>query len=176
MRNGKVFYEEQANQCSFHTLPSGDVVGEGIEVTLNTPLEPIGSRVCVYRNPDCVRNGVQGQLGFGFNVADGGAFLPAWDLSEATTISMDFGQALTAMKKGYPVCRKGWNGKDLYVLYNESKALTTTRHGIRYDGQPYMVIYHTPSHLDKATSGTANTWVPSVSDVHATDWQLYSPE
>ena len=30
---------------------------------------------------------------------------------------MDFGWALTKIKLGERVCRKGWNGKDMFVYY-----------------------------------------------------------
>lgn len=41
-------------------------------------------RFCIvycYRNPDC-----NNELGIGFNVADGGAWLPLWDISEDSVI------------------------------------------------------------------------------------------
>lgn len=73
-------------------------------------------------------------------------------------LSFDFGVALEYIKNGIKVCRKGWNGKGLYVKlekggdYEFSEIL------------PYFVI--------KNTSNSFNTWVPSVSDLMADDWMI----
>jgi len=73
-------------------------------------------------------------------------------------LSFDFGVALEYIKQGINVCRKGWNGKGLYVKlekggdYEFSEIL------------PYFVI--------KNTSNSFNTWVPSVSDLMADDWTI----
>lgn len=72
--------------------------------------------------------------------------------------TFNFGEALKYLKRGLKVCRKGWNGKGLYVKlekggdYEFSEIL------------PYFVI--------KNTSNSFNTWVPSVSDLMADDWTI----
>lgn len=77
---------------------------------------------------------------------------------DANGLSFDFGIALEYIKKGHKVCRRGWNGKGLYVKlekggdYEFSEIL------------PYFVI--------KNTSNSFNTWVPSVSDLMADDWMI----
>jgi len=88
----------------------------------------------------------------------------------------NFGTALTALKSGMHVARKGWNGKGLEIIYrkgypdgipcNES---TAEAYGLNVGDlfycQPYFQINHKPSH-------TVNTWVPSISDILAEDWAI----
>ena len=69
---------------------------------------------------------------------------------------MNFGQALELLKQGKPVCRIGWNGKNLYVELVEGKDHADSKI------ESFFVIYN--------GRGTYNTWVPSVSDVLANDW------
>lgn len=70
---------------------------------------------------------------------------------------MNFGQALEALKTGKKLAREGWNGKGLCVQL---------KNGSDYgflELRPFFVIKN-----DK----TFNTWVPSVSDVLAEDWEV----
>ena len=72
---------------------------------------------------------------------------------------MNFGQALEELKLGRKVAREGWNGKGVYIQmntggnYNESSKI-----------MPFFVI--------KNVQNSFNTWVPSVSDCLAEDWQI----
>lgn len=71
---------------------------------------------------------------------------------------MDFGKALEVLKNNKKVARSGWNGKGLYVQINK---------GGDYDFSellPFFVI--------KNTLNLFNTWVPSVSDIMAEDWEV----
>ena len=96
--------------------------------------------------------------------------------------NLDFGTAIHLLEHGFLVQRKGWNGKGLYVikqvpakigeeiipkmqsLPDQGKAvvLANTKH-IDYTSQ--CLIYN-------SETGRAYSWVPSISDVFATDWQL----
>lgn len=82
---------------------------------------------------------------------------------------MDFGQALASLKEGYKVARKGWNGKGLFVYYvpggtypSQTNAAKSIGEYVTYE--PYLAI--------KNAKGTINTWVPSVSDCLAEDWEV----
>lgn len=87
----------------------------------------------------------------------------------------DFSWALPLLKDGLKLRRKGWNGKDLVVAlqpgYDKVKANKHTRHvfdlrvGTELTVMPYFQI------LNRQT-GEVNTWVPSVSDLLAEDWEV----
>lgn len=82
---------------------------------------------------------------------------------------MPFGLAIEAMKLGYKVARVGWNGKGMFTYWvpgGDFKALTDTAKSIgvtvRYN--PYFAI--------KTVNDTISTWVPSINDALAEDWQI----
>lgn len=66
---------------------------------------------------------------------------------------MNFGETLELLKHGGIVSRKGWNGKGMYVcLIPATEELNS-----------HFII--------KNVNGTKSTWVPSVNDCLAEDWQ-----
>jgi hypothetical protein len=69
----------------------------------------------------------------------------------------NFELALTVMKQGKKVARRGWNGKGLFTsvqLPDENSKM----------GNPYLYIDA------KALGGRCNPWVPSQTDLFAEDW------
>lgn len=95
---------------------------------------------------------------------------------------MNFERALPLLKEGFAIRRSGWNGKGLMVfkqvpahitseiipkmqsLPEEAKRLILAHTGfIDYTNQ--CLIYD-------SNIGEANSWVPSISDVFANDWEL----
>lgn len=74
---------------------------------------------------------------------------------------MSFEKALTLLKTGHVLQRQGWNGKGLYVRMVVDSTITVGEQQVNV--QPYFVIVN--------SSKTVNTWVPSVSDIVANDWQ-----
>lgn len=81
-----------------------------------------------------------------------------------------FDYALSALKDGKKVARTGWNGKGMYVYYvpgAEYEACTKTARkefGNKVPYEPYFAI--------KNVKGTISTWVPSINDCLAEDWEL----
>ena len=71
---------------------------------------------------------------------------------------MNFGQALEALKNGEKVARKGWNGKGMYVKLDK--------------GGDYEFSELYPFFVIKNILNSFNTWVPSVSDILAEDWEV----
>jgi hypothetical protein len=67
---------------------------------------------------------------------------------------MDFSEGLHYLKKGYKISREGWNGKGMYVFLNRNIE----------DIEPFFVI--------RTVDKIYNTWVPSISDLLAGDWEL----
>ncbi|MDB3560351.1 DUF2829 domain-containing protein [Clostridioides difficile] len=72
--------------------------------------------------------------------------------------TMGFDEALKYLKKGYKVARTGWNGKGMYVQMDK---------GGDYE---FSEIY--PFFVIKNILNSFNTWVLSVSDLLANDWEV----
>lgn len=70
---------------------------------------------------------------------------------------MDFGDALLALKAGFRVARRGWNGKGMYI-----ELQVPDRHSKMQ--RPY--IYMSP------VDGAFVPWVASQSDLLANDWTV----
>lgn len=71
---------------------------------------------------------------------------------------MDFSEALNYLKHDGKLKRKGWNGKNLFVKSYKSDVC----------GDMFIIV-------DTETN-VINSWVPSVSDLYAEDWEFYEGE
>ena len=69
--------------------------------------------------------------------------------------NMDFGWALKALNNGWPVARKGWNGKGMHIALQKPDENSKVR-------SPY--IYMSP------VGGDLVPWTASQSDLLAEDW------
>lgn len=95
----------------------------------------------------------------------------------------NFGQAIEYLKDGKCLRRIGWNGKGLFVC----KQIPCTLEGLIIDkvqslpgsckeilrareGVP--TIKYTNQMLIINPDGRADSWVPSVSDIFAEDWEI----
>ena len=89
--------------------------------------------------------------------------------------NLTFGLAIEAMKKGYKVARKGWNGKGMFVVYQKGypqgiscNKQTAEAWGINegdlFRCEPYFQI--------KMVNGSHAMWVPSINDCLAEDWMV----
>ena len=82
----------------------------------------------------------------------------------------DFGVALTHLKQGSRIVRKGWNGKGMFVyLVPAASYPVQTGAAKAYFGEGSMVPYNAYMAI-KNVDGTVSTWVPSVNDCLAEDW------
>ncbi len=83
--------------------------------------------------------------------------------------NLDFGCAIDAMKSGYRVARSGWNGNGMFAYYVEGGAYPSQMKAIEgiFEGN---VIPYRPYLALKTAQDDVATWVPSVSDILATDW------
>lgn len=90
-------------------------------------------------------------------------------------VTVSFGGALEAMKKGSRVFRIGWNGKGMFVVLQ--KGYPTGIHcneqtaeawglaeGELFKCEPYMQI--------RMANGSHSMWVPSVNDCLSDDWVI----
>lgn len=87
---------------------------------------------------------------------------------------MDFGEALTALKDGKRVTRTGWNGADMWIVYQKGypdgiaiNANTAQATGIEQGTvcrfRPYLMMF--------TAQGDFVPWVASQTDVLADDWE-----
>ena len=87
-----------------------------------------------------------------------------------STESMTFGLAIEAMKKGFRVSRKGWNGKSQFIELATSISYMTT------DGALCNPCHDNIGNKAIAfvgTSGTQLGWLASQADMLADDWQVF---
>lgn len=85
----------------------------------------------------------------------------------------DIGWAVRKMHENNRVCRKGWNGKDMFLFLVPGSTFKVSRPpllGIFPEGR--SVDYH--AHVDmKTVSEEIVPWLCSQTDLLATDWELY---
>lgn len=85
---------------------------------------------------------------------------------------MDFSKALEAVKAGKRIQRAGWNGKGMFVYYVPAAAYPAqTGVAKAYFGESALVPYAAYLAI-KNVNETVSTWVPSINDVLADDWQV----
>lgn len=89
--------------------------------------------------------------------------------------NMTFGIALEMFKKGFRVARKGWNGKEMFVVFQKGypdgipcNKQTAEAWGISegdlFKCNPYLQI--------RCVDGSHSMWVPSINDCLAEDWVI----
>ncbi|WP_455636827.1 DUF2829 domain-containing protein [Parabacteroides sp.] len=95
---------------------------------------------------------------------------------------MSFGMAIEALKFGLAIRRKGWNGKGLFVVKQipahiteeiipKMQSLPQSAKDIIMSRENKVIDY-TSQMLIINPDGRADSWVPSVSDVFAEDWEI----
>lgn len=95
---------------------------------------------------------------------------------------MNFGDAIEALKRGRAIRRKGWNGKNLFVFKLEPLRIDPDI-VVKMKTVPHLVknvIAKGDGHIDyenrciiyNENTGRADSWVPSVSDMFAEDWEI----
>jgi Protein of unknown function (DUF2829) len=84
--------------------------------------------------------------------------------------TLNFSEALEAIKAGKLVSRAGWNGKNMFVFIVPGSTFTVTRPpllGIYPEGT--TVTYH--AHIDmKTADNKVVPWLASQTDILAEDW------
>lgn len=95
---------------------------------------------------------------------------------------ISFGSAIAMLKSGFAIRRSGWNGKNMFVIkqvptYIESdvipnmQSLPQSAKDLILGGKGY-IIYTNQCLIYNDNTGQADSWVPSISDVFADDWEL----
>lgn len=95
---------------------------------------------------------------------------------------MCFGDAIEVLKQGGAIRRKGWNGKGLFVIKQvpahiesdvipKMQSLPQSAKDIILNGKGF-IDYTSQCLIYNENTGRADSWVPSISDVFAEDWEI----
>ena len=95
---------------------------------------------------------------------------------------MDFSNAIKALKFGKAIRRKGWNGKGLFVVKQvpahiesdiipKMQSLPLSAKDLILAGKGF-IDYTSQCLIYNENNGRADSWVPSISDVFAEDWEI----
>ena len=90
---------------------------------------------------------------------------------------MDFGTALLALKQGYKVARKGWNGKGMWLILVPGQKAVQLKEGTPYHAALGPVETEILPHIDMWTTNAEGRramlpgWLASQSDMLAEDWE-----
>lgn len=96
--------------------------------------------------------------------------------------SVNFGGAISLLKAGLAVRRKGWNGKGLFIVKQIPSHITgdivSKMQSLPQSAKNILMSRENP-HIDYTNQmliinpdGRADSWVPSSSDVFAEDWEV----
>jgi len=89
------------------------------------------------------------------------------DAAYRPTDGMSFGLAIEALKKGLPVARTGWNGKGLWLTYEQPQGnMTLPFIAINYPGFPASET------APKSHISASVPWLASQTDMLADDWNV----
>lgn len=105
---------------------------------------------------------------------------------EAPLHQMTFGDAIEVLRQGGAVRRRGWNGKGLFIIkqvpaYIEKdiipkmQSLPKSAKNLILKGKG-VINYTNQCLIYNEDTGRADSWVPSISDVFADDWEIVTLE
>ena len=109
-------------------------------------------------------------------------FEKTYDKSSDLSYAMDFGDAIEVLKQGGAIRRKGWNGKGLFVIKQvpshieseiipKMQSLPQSAKDLILKGKGF-IDYTSQCLIYNENTGRADSWVPSISDVFAEDWEI----
>lgn len=101
---------------------------------------------------------------------------------EGSYTDFSFGVAVNLLKRGFAVRRQGWNGKNMFVVkqvpaHIESdvipnmQSLPKSAKDLILNGKGF-IDYTSQCLIYNGNTGRADSWVPSISDVFADDWEI----
>jgi len=96
--------------------------------------------------------------------------------------SLDFGDAIKVLKQGAAIRRKGWNGKGLFVIKQvpahiekniipNMQSLPKSAKDLILNGKGF-IDYTSQCLIYNESTGRADSWVPSISDMFSEDWEI----
>lgn len=98
------------------------------------------------------------------------------------SFTMGFGDAIEVLKQGGVIRRSGWNGKGLMVfkqvpahiesdIIPKMQSLPQSAKDLIMKGKGF-IDYTSQCLIYNEDTGRADSWVPSISDVFAEDWEI----
>lgn len=101
---------------------------------------------------------------------------------EAPLHQMSFGDAIEVLKQSGVIRRRGWNGKGLMVfkqvparigseIIPKMQSLPKSAKDLILKGKGF-IDYTSQCLIYNENTGRADSWVPSISDVFAEDWEI----
>ena len=95
---------------------------------------------------------------------------------------VSFGSAIALLKSGFALRRSGWNGKNMFVIKQvpahiesdiipKMPSLPQPAKDLILKGKGF-IDYTSQCLIYNGNTGRADSWVPSISDVFADDWEL----
>ncbi len=103
--------------------------------------------------------------------------LDVFEKAYRTVENMDFGGAILALKMGYKVARKGWNGKGMWLILVPGTPNITPAPGTPYHKHGIESCEILP-HIDMWTTNSEGRramlcgWLASQTDMLSTDWVI----
>lgn len=108
-------------------------------------------------------------------------FEKTYDKADDSSV-MSFGDAIEVLKQGGVVRRSGWNGKGLMVfkqvpahiesdIIPKMQSLPQSAKDLILKGKGF-IDYTSQCLIYNENTGRADSWVPSISDVFAEDWEI----
>ena len=85
---------------------------------------------------------------------------------------MDLGQAVTALKQGYKVARKGWNGKDMYLFLIGTDMTQPGIGGWTYTNGVNDNFALLPFIAMKTVDDKVVPWLANQTDILVEDWEM----
>lgn len=88
---------------------------------------------------------------------------------------LDFSHALLACKQGCKIQRRGWNGKDMYIVYQKAypEGIPINKNTAEATGIPEGTICRfLPYLMMKTADGAFVPWLISQTDALAEDWTV----
>ena len=94
---------------------------------------------------------------------------------------MNFGKAIEALKEGKLVTRDGWNGKGMFVMKQIPAEIgldiIPRMQSVQQSAKDILIDRGTTLKYENQMliiklDGTADSWVPSSSDILAEDWVI----
>lgn len=110
------------------------------------------------------------------------SFEEAYRMVDDERKSMSFGDAIEVLKQGGAIRRTGWNGKGLFVIKQvpahiesdvipKMQSLPQSAKDLILNGKGF-IDYTSQCLIYNENTGRADSWVPSISDVFADDWEI----
>ena len=86
---------------------------------------------------------------------------------------MNFGQALEVLKSGKKAAREGWNGKGMFVVYQNPQVIPCNKQTAEAWGMQEGDLFRCEPYLQiQMVNGSHAMWVPSINDVLSEDWGI----